>query len=239
MVTTELQMRALVVAEARKNLGHDYRDSSVPRHWPPAQFDCSTFTHWVWSKAGLDIDRARLDNTWPQKRPLLWRKYPGYTMAQVEALRGAGCRINFDDAEPGDVSFYSGGTAGVGSSGHHVVLHSDRAGRIIHAAGTAYGVIESDAVPPGVVGHGGKTHIGTYSPIILAASLGLISKPVVHVVRVGGRTPLARAEVWRQSGMTVERFDRLNLGLPAIVRPGTPVRVPTHVLTIVAGRDRV
>ena len=60
----------------------------------------------------------------------------------------------------------------------------------------------------------------------------------VHTVLVGGRTPMARAEVIRQSGMSVARFDRLNPRTPDPVKPGTPVRVPTSVTTIVAGRDR-
>jgi hypothetical protein len=236
-VTTAKALRAVVVDEATRWLGADYRDSSVPRHWPPQQFDCSTFTHWCWSKAGLDIDQAKRDGTWPQKRPLFWRKYPGYTMAQVAALKGAGCAVRFDDIEPGDLLYYSGVAAGVGSSGHHVVMYVGN-GRIIHAAGTAYGVIESNVVPPGVIGHGGKVFIGAYSPVVLAERLGLLTVPTTHVVRVGGRTPLAYAEVVRQSGMSMARFRRLNPKLGAVVRPGTPVKVPPSVAVIVAGRDR-
>lgn len=60
----------------------------------------------------------------------------------------------------------------------------------------------------------------------------------VHVVLVGGRTALPRAEVIRQSGMSTARFTRLNPRTPDPVKPGTPVRVPTSVTSIVAGRDR-
>jgi hypothetical protein len=60
----------------------------------------------------------------------------------------------------------------------------------------------------------------------------------VHVVLVGGRTALPRAEVIRQSGMSTARFTRLNPKTPDPVKPGTPVRVPTSVSIIVAGRDR-
>jgi hypothetical protein len=60
----------------------------------------------------------------------------------------------------------------------------------------------------------------------------------VHVVRTGGRTALARAEVVRQSGMSVERFNRFNPKCPDPVPAGTPVRVPLSVTAIYPGRDR-
>lgn len=60
----------------------------------------------------------------------------------------------------------------------------------------------------------------------------------LHVVLVGGRTPLPLAEVIRQPGMSTSRFTRLNPRTPDPVKPGTPVRVPETVTVIVAGRDR-
>jgi hypothetical protein len=60
----------------------------------------------------------------------------------------------------------------------------------------------------------------------------------VHTIRTGGRSPLARAEVIRQSGMSTARFDRLNPKAPDPVPAGTPVRVSSTVTAIYPGRDR-
>jgi len=75
----------------------------------------------------------------------------------------------------------------------------------------------------------------TWVPFVYTPPGGAVG---VHVVRTGGRTPLARAEVVRQSGMSVARFDRLNPKTPDPVPPATPVRVPTTVTAIYPGRDR-
>jgi hypothetical protein len=174
-VSTEAVLRATVVAEARSHVGDaQYRDSAVKPHWPPAQFDCSTFAHWCWSKVGVDIDQADADDTWPQARPKRWRKYPGYTMTQLAALKRVDAAIKFADIEPGDLLYYSGALGGVGGSGHHVTMYIGN-GRVVHAAGTAYGVIISPVVGPGQIGHGGKKLVGVASPIVLARQLGLVT----------------------------------------------------------------
>lgn len=171
-MATEGQIRSAIVHEARKRLGSLYRDSSVRTNWPPDQFDCSVFAHWLWSMAGVDIDKAKRDTTWPQPEPKRWSKYPGYTLTQVAALRRAGCEIPFSKIEPGDLLYYSSG------SSHHVVVYVGD-GKVIHAAGHAYGVILSPVVGPGKVGHGGKRLIGCFSPIVLARALGVVKAEAV------------------------------------------------------------
>jgi hypothetical protein len=168
-VSTEAVLRATVVAEARSRVGSSYRDSAVKPHWPPGQFDCSTFAHWCWSKVGVDIDKATKDTTdWPQPRPKPWKKYPGYTMTQLAALKAAGATVRFDDVRPGDLLYYTG------PAGHHVTMYIG-GGKVVHAAGTPYGVIISPVVGPGQIGHGGKRLVGVVSPIVLARKLGLVT----------------------------------------------------------------
>jgi len=60
----------------------------------------------------------------------------------------------------------------------------------------------------------------------------------LHVIKVNGRTTLDRVEVIRQSGMSPDRFYRLNPKVGLRVKPGTPVRVPLTCTLITAGRDR-
>ena len=70
----------------------------------------------------------------------------------------------------------------------------------------------------------------------------------LHTIRIGGRTPMDPLEVKRQSTMGTARFLHQNPAMrdphdPGRVRSGppvpagTPVRVPTTVDAIYAGRD--
>lgn len=77
--------------------------------------------------------------------------------------------------------------------------------------------------------------IGSDGVVVKPAAGGAVG---LHTVLVGGRTALPRAEVIRQSGMSTSRFTRFNPRTPDPVKPGTPVRVPVSVKSIVAGRDR-
>lgn len=167
-MTTEAQFRADLVREALRHVGADYRDSSVRGNWPPQQFDCSVFQHWICAKWGLDIDRNRggLSLPWPPAEPDPWHKYPGYTLDQQRAAKAANAVVSFDKIKPGDRLYYDKPGA------HHVVMYIGN-GQVCHAAGTAYGVIVSPVVGPGEVGHGGKTLSLCVSVTKHARALGL------------------------------------------------------------------
>lgn len=246
-MTTEAEFRATILLEAKKNLGHKYRDSSVPTNWPPEQFDCSVFTHWCCSKAGIDIDRGNLDATWPQKEPRPWRKYPGYTLTQQDTLRDLGAQIPFADIKPGDLLYYDR----TDGSQHHVVMYLG-GGMVIHAAGTAYGVIVSPVVPPNHMGHGGKFFTMAVSVTKAAKAMGFkftVIPKTLHVVRVGGRTPIKVEEAIRQCKpyMSQWRFlkhnpkwrDVNNPDEPAdkFITPGTPLKVDYRVTRIDASNN--
>lgn len=194
---TEARLRRGVVAEAQRNLGHDYRDSAVPYNWPPEQFDCSTYVRWCWTKFGIDPDAAaRYLGTWPQPKPskAKWRKYPGYTMTQLAAGRRLGAEISFHDVQPGDALYYANAD---GRPEYHVTIYiGDR--QVDHAAGTPYGVIRSSVVGPGQIGHGGKKLVGVISLAKVADALGILVPPrhttvtLTRAARVWG-TPYDRA----------------------------------------------
>lgn len=152
MTLTEAQMRNDIVRTGIDQVGHLYRDSAVPTNWPPDQFDCSTFQHWLNAKYGIDIDNARMESdAWPPPEPSHWYKYPGYTLTQQAAAKHLdGSVIPYSALKPGDRLYYD-------KSGEHHVVMFIGGGRVVHAAGTAYGVIVSSVVPPGHTGFGGKT----------------------------------------------------------------------------------
>jgi len=164
-MTTEAAFRKTIIQEGLSKLGHLYRDSSVPTNWPPQQFDCSVFTHWCASKAGINIDSGTLSGNWPQPEPHPWHKYQGYTGTQKEIARRLGAVIPFSQIKPGDFLYYDK------PGGGHVVIYLG-GGKIVHAAGSAYGVILSPVVGPGQVGHGGKTLTMCVSVTKLAKACG-------------------------------------------------------------------
>ena len=205
---TEAQFRAIIVKEALSHVGADYRDSAIPTNYPPQQFDCSVFTHWCASKAGIDIDLGRLDSSWPQHEPTPWRKYRGYTGDQMATARRLGSTVTWGAAKAGDFAYYEG------SQGRHVVvlLGDDK---VVHAAGTAFGVIVSKAVPPNTRGHGGKTLVLVSSPTKMARALGMEfarnpappSRHIKHLLHLARKHPeqLTRHQkhvlhVWRTTG---------------------------------------
>ena len=178
MTLTEAQFRNDLVKTGLSQVGRLYRDSAVPTNWPPEQFDCSTFTHWLNAKYGVDIDKGVLTSEiWPPKEPSPWHKYPGYTLNQQAAARrvGGGCIISYAALKPGDRIYYDK------PGQHHVVMYIGN-GKVVHAAGTAYGVIVSPIVPPGEVGFGGKTMSVCVSATKFAAACGYkfaVPPPVV------------------------------------------------------------
>lgn len=148
---TEAAFRNDLVKTGIAQVGADYRDSAVPTNYPPQQFDCSTFTHWLLAKHGVNLDSAKLEDLpWPPKEPVPWKKYQGYTMNQQRAANQKKAIIAFHDIKPGDLLYYDK------PGQHHVVMYIGN-GKVVHAAGTRYGVIISPVVPPGATGHGGKT----------------------------------------------------------------------------------
>lgn len=147
---TEAQYRADIVRMGLSMVGHAYRDSSVPTNWPPYQFDCSVFQNWLNHRYGVDCDLGKtVDVNWPEPEPEPWHKYRGYTLTQQAAARRLGAEISFRDIKPGDRLYYDK------PGQHHVTMYIGD-GKVVHAAGTLYGVIVSPVVPPGVAGHGGK-----------------------------------------------------------------------------------
>ena len=151
MTLTEAQYRNAIVKLGLAQVGHDYRDSSVPTNWPPEQFDCSVFTNWLnHCTIGVDCDLGKLVPKGPEPEPRPWHKYRGYTLDQQAAARRLGAAVRFADIKPGDRLYYDK------PGSHHVVMYIG-SGKVVHAAGTAYGVIVSPVVGPGETGHGGKT----------------------------------------------------------------------------------
>ena len=244
---TEASFRTRLIRRGLAQVGHDYRDSSVPTNWPPEQFDCSVFINWLCHEQGFDADLGKLvDATkWPEKKPRPWRKYRGYTGNQKETARRLGATIPFSEIKPGDFLYY--GKPGA----YHVVMYIGD-GKVVHAAGTAYGVIVSSVVRPGEIGHGGKTLELCVSSTKLAKAAGVqfVKIPVKSYVpvKIGGKTKLHVLEVIRQSGMSTDRFLRLNKkyrmpGHPdrpadVFLLPGTTVNASLKTSAIVAGRDR-
>lgn len=169
MTRTEAQFRNELVKTGLAQVGHLYRDSSVPTNWPPQQFDCSTFTHWLMAMHGIDIDRGvQTSSEWPPAEPIPWRKYPGYTLTQQAVARNrAGSIIPFAAIKPGDFLYYDK------PGSHHVVMYIG-GGKVVHAAGTSYGVIVSPVVPPGARGFGGKTLTICVSSTRMAAACGYV-----------------------------------------------------------------
>lgn len=168
MTLTEAQYRNDLVKTGLSQVGRLYRDSAVPTNWPPEQFDCSVFTHWLNAKYGIDIDKGVLTDglAWPPKEPTPWRKYPGYTLNQQRAAHQLSSSvIGFHEIKPGDRLYYDK------PGQHHVVMYIGD-GKVVHAAGTAYGVIVSPVVPPGAIGHGGKTLSLCVSAVKFAKAAG-------------------------------------------------------------------
>lgn len=166
MTLTEAQFRNGLVATGIAQVGHLYRDSSVPTNWPPQQFDCSTFTHWLFARYGVNLDRGSLQSlAWPPAEPVPWHKYEGYTLTQQGEARRRVALVSYSGIKPGDLLYYDK------PGQHHVVMYIG-GGRVVHAAGTAYGVIISNIVPPGVIGHGGKTLTICVSATRFAAASG-------------------------------------------------------------------
>jgi hypothetical protein len=130
--------------------------------------------HWLNAKYGLDIDNTSLTSVaWPPAFPAQWRKYPGYTLTQQATARANGAIIDFAHVKPGDRLYYDK------PGEHHVVMYIGN-GKVVHAAGHAYGVIVSPVVPPGQVGHGGKTLTCVVSATVHARKCGLhFDAPVV------------------------------------------------------------
>lgn len=236
-MTTEAQFRADLVRTGLNQVGRLYRDSAVPTNWPPQQFDCSVFVNWLNHKWGIDCDLGKLvDVEWPENEPAPWHKYRGYTGNQQQAARMLNAMIPYSERKPGDRLYYDHPTSGL----RHVVMYIGD-NKVVHAAGTAYGVIVSPVVPLGVSGHGGKKLVMVVSATKFAKAAGFnfTKNPQdLHKIVVGGRTSLKREEVKRQSGMSWDRFNRKNHHiLPGWTRPGTPVWVPTHVTRIDASNN--
>ena len=244
---TEAAYRARLLKRGLQQVGHKYRDSSVPTNWPPEEFDCSVFINWLLHEHGIDADLGKLVDAskWPEKMPKPWRKYRGYTGNQKATAKRLGATIPFSEIKPGDFLYY-------GKPGsYHVVMYLGD-GKVVHAAGTAYGVIVSSVVRPGEVGHGGKTLELCVSSTKLAKAAGYSFAKVggksYKPITIGGKTRLHVLEVIRQSGMSTDRFLRLNRKYrdarqpdrPADVFlvPGTTVNASLKVSRIVAGRDR-
>lgn len=192
MTLTEAQFRNDLVKTGLSFVGADYRDSAVPTNWPPEQFDCSTFTHFLNAKYGINIDRGKLEDLpWPPPEPTPWKKYEGYTLSQQAAARNLNSSIiRFDQIKPGDRLYYDK------PGQHHVTLYIG-GGKVVHAAGTAYGVIVSPVVPPGAVGHGGKTLSLCVSATRFATAAGYrFAKPATVPVVAPRPRPPARPTVF-------------------------------------------
>ena len=235
MTLTEAAFRADLVRTGLNQVGHLYRDSSVPTNWPPDQFDCSVFVNWLNHKHGIDLDLgAMINGDWPEPEPNPWHKFRGYTGNQKAAAERLGATVHFSERKPGDRLYYDHPSSGQ----KHVTLYIGD-NKVVHAAGTAYGVIVSPVVPPGVYGHGGKRLVMTVSATKFARACGMefTKNPTgTHVVKIGGRTPLSRLNIKNQSRMSWDYFNRKNPHIgPGFHNPGTPVVVPMHVEAIFAG----
>ena len=151
MTQTEAQYRNNIVRTAIAQVGRPYRDSADPTNWPPQQFDCSTFTHWLEAMYGVDIDAGVLRTlAWPPKEPSPWHKYPGYTLTQQSAARNkTGSIVSYSAIKPGDRLYYDK------PGQHHVVVYIG-GGKVVHASSPSTGVIISPVVAPGNIGFAGK-----------------------------------------------------------------------------------
>lgn len=108
-------------------------------------------------------------------------------MTQLNACRRLGAEIDFKDVQVGDALYYADVT---GKPYFHVTIYAGD-GEVVHAAGTAYGVIRSSVVGPGQVGHGNKKLVGVISLGKVAEALGVLAKPTVTKV-----TLTKRARIW-------------------------------------------
>jgi hypothetical protein len=236
MTLTEAAFRADLIRTCVNQVGHLYRDSAVPTNWPPQQFDCSVLMNWAHHKHGLDIDLGKkIDTNWPEPEPRPWHKYRGYTGTQKSAARRLDADILFKQRKPGDRLYYDS------DHGYHVVMFIGD-DQVVHAAGTAYGVIISPLVYPDTLGHGGKKLALVVSATKFARACGYEFKKNpqgIHRIQIGGRTALKRDEIIRQSGMSRDYFARRNGHLKEnrFYPPTTPVWVPTHVTRIDASNN--
>lgn len=151
MTLTEAQYRNNIVRTGIAQVGRPYRDSADPTNWPPQQFDCSTFAHWLEAMNGVNIDTGAVDmKPWPPREPVPWHKYPGYTMTQQSVARSkAGSIVSFSSIKPGDRLYYDK------PGSHHVVIYIG-GGKVVHASSPSTGVIISPVVTPGNIGFAGK-----------------------------------------------------------------------------------
>jgi len=165
MTLTEAQFRNDLVKTGIAQVGHLYRDSSVPTNWPPEQFDCSVFMHWLNAKHGVNIDSGKLESLpWPPPEPRPWHKYQGYTLdQQYAAHQHPSSTVAYSSLKPGDRLYYDK------PGEHHVVMFIGN-NKVVHAAGTDYGVIISAL--PGTYGFGGKSLTMCVSATRFAMAVG-------------------------------------------------------------------
>jgi hypothetical protein len=155
---------------------------------------------------GVDVDKGVQSSTaWPPAEPRPWHKYPGYTLTQQSIAKSkAGAVIPFSAIKPGDFLYYDK------PGQHHVVMFIGD-GKVVHAAGTAFGVIVSPVVPPGARGFGGKTLTICVSSTKFARACGYVFvKPAPKPPTPGGMPTVslrhllaaARADMPARTGHT-------------------------------------
>ena len=102
----------------------------------PRSFDCSGFVYWVYNKS-------------PQVKALHTKRFArGSAQGEYQALRKYSIGRNLNNAQPGDIVFYS--HSGSTSNIHHVALFYGN-GKIIHASSPRTGVIIQPATASGPV----------------------------------------------------------------------------------------
>lgn len=101
------------VDAARQQIGTPYRYGGSS---PNSGFDCSGLTSWAWRQAGVELPRTSRDQ---------------YAWAD---------RITREEAQPGDLVFYSSG--GQGGTVSHVAIYAGD-GKIIHAPSSGKTVTET------------------------------------------------------------------------------------------------
>lgn len=206
MSKTEAQFRNDLVKTGIAQVGRDYRDSAVPTNWPPQQFDCSTFTHWLMAMNGINLDAGGLSMAaWPPREPSPWHKYQGYTLTQQNAAKmHKDSIIPFDLIKPGDFLYYDK------PGQHHVIMYIG-GGKAVHAAGTAYGVIISPVVGPGVSAFGGKTLTMCVSSTRFARASGYkfaaVPVPTKPPVPKPRPTPIKKPTVFLSHILSAVRHD--------------------------------
>lgn len=112
-----------IIDNAKKKLGCKYElgaahSISAVRDPNTKVFDCSSFVCWSYYQSGKDIG-----------------------ILTSKALNNVGKKINFDELRAGDIIVYS--KNGKSSGIHHVALYEGN-GKIIHAKGKKYGVVEDN-----------------------------------------------------------------------------------------------